>query len=659
MLVKKELKIIICIALIAALVIPQSVWAASSFTLTSSAKSQLTVYVKKGTSLKLRGKFISNGDTIRSYTSSKKTVATVSSQGTVKGKKVGTTTITAKTKKGKTDTIKVSVVKNTTKIKRINIPSTKPLNLGSEIRLPITSSPSKITNPLSWSSSDTQIAVVDSSGYVTAKHPGTAVITVKAGSVKDTCKVTVNDPVTISNTFKSQRLDAGAFTLNASAASGEITWVSSDEEIAKVNSYGEVTPITYGAIDIIAKTVNDTSAVCKVQIVGHVSATAISLSDTSKTIGKKNKYTLSAKLTSSDSGIESNDAIQWVSSNTDVATVNSDGQVTATGCGTATISAIAESLPESPATCKITVITIKTKYPSVSMVKGAKKTLKNTTYGLSASPKISWTSSKTSVATVSSKGVVTAKNAGTTVVTAKSPDGDTTKSTVKVEDNPVIVDVSKWQGNINWATASKHVDLAILRVQYGTNATIEPKYSRNAAYCKKYKIPFGAYSYALYKTKSQANKEATLLYKRAFSGTKKPTFLVVDAEESYITRANTRVYINKLRAMAQRDGIKRLKVGLYVGHHLYTKLNLDCTRDASDRATPDFVWIPRYGSKNDGKLSTSVKPKYKCDLWQYSSGGKVPGMSGRIDMNTLYDTKYNKLSSNSWFDIKWLSTSST
>ena len=660
MLLRKRTKTVICVALIAVLAIPQSVWAAApSFRLGTPTKSQATVYIKKGSTVKLTARYIKSGDKVRDYKSSNKRVATVSKKGTVKGKKTGSATITVRTKKGKKDTVKIKVIKKNIKPKKIRIASKKTMTLGTYSRLSVSSSPTKITSKLSWKSSNSKIVAINSSGYMSAKRPGTATITVKAGKRKDTCKVTVKDPVKISKTSHTQRLDKGAFALKASAPSGKIIWSSSNNAIAKVSSGGKVTPVTYGAVTITAKSAYNYKATCKVNVVKHVPATKITMSPASKTAAKKKTYTLKAKLTSSDSKIPSNDDVTWKSSNSKIVAVNNNGQITAKARGTATIWATAESLSDSPAKCTVTVITIKTKSPKVTLLKGTKMTLKNTTYGLSSGVKIKWSSNKTSIATVNSSGIVTGKKAGTAVITATSPDGDSTKSTITVEDNPVIVDVSKWQGNIDWTTASKYVDLAILRVQYGTNATIEPKYTRNSTECKKYGVPFGAYSYALYKTKAQAEKEATLLYQRATAGGKKPAFLVVDAEESYITRTNTRAYIKKLRALAKKDGINRLKVGVYVGHHLYKKLNLDLTRDTSDSATPDFVWIPRYGTKNDGDLSASVKPAYSCDLWQYSSGGSVAGMSGRIDMNTLYDANSKKISSKSWFNINWLSTPAT
>ncbi|HOA84321.1 MAG TPA: hypothetical protein PKN66_10240, partial [Thermodesulfovibrio thiophilus] len=50
----------------------------------------------------------------------------------------------------------------------------------------------------------------------------------------------------------------------------------------------------------------------------------------------------------------------------------------------------------------------------------------------------------------------------------------------------------------------------------------------------------------------------------------------------------------------------------------------------------DAVWIPRYGT-NDG--TPQKKPDYPCDLWQYTSKGRLDGYNGDLDLNCLTGTK--------------------
>ena len=48
----------------------------------------------------------------------------------------------------------------------------------------------------------------------------------------------------------------------------------------------------------------------------------------------------------------------------------------------------------------------------------------------------------------------------------------------------------------------------------------------------------------------------------------------------------------------------------------------------------DFVWIPRYKSTDDG-MATGSLPDFACDLWQYTSNQRIPGVKGRVDMNII------------------------
>lgn len=114
------------------------------------------------------------------WSSSKKSVATVSSKGKVTAKAKGTTTITAKVGSKKL-TCKVTV--ETPKISK----KTLTLNVKKTATLKVTGTTQKVK----WSSSKTSVATVSSSGKVTAKKAGTATITAKVGTKKYTCKVTV------------------------------------------------------------------------------------------------------------------------------------------------------------------------------------------------------------------------------------------------------------------------------------------------------------------------------------------------------------------------------------------------------------------------------------------------------------------------------------
>ena len=155
-----------------------------------------------------------------------------------------------------------------------------------------------------------------------------------------------------------------------------------------------------------------------------------------------------AKLTATISPTEhiSSDKITWSSSNTNVATVNDIGVVTAKANGSATI--IAKAVNGKTASCKVTVqykteipiTAVKLNTTNLTLNKGKTSTLvatitpSNTTQ----SKTITWSSSNTNIATVSSTGIVTAKASGTATITAKTSNGKTAtcKITVPKEVTP-------------------------------------------------------------------------------------------------------------------------------------------------------------------------------------------------------------------------------
>lgn len=193
----------------------------------------------------------------------------------------------------------------------------------------------------------------------------------------------------------------------------------------------------------------------------------------------------------------------------------------------------------------------------------------------------------------------------------------------------MIADISVYQGNIDWAQARKELELIILRSSIGTST--DTKYLSNAQNCD---IPFGVYHYCKAGDAAGAEKEAEYFYKAATSNGLKPLFFVADIEYSTQTSSTTKTvctaFANKLRTLGAK------KIGLYIGQERHQYAG-----DAKNLY--DFIWIPRYG-KNTGSISGSTKPIYPCDLWQYTSTGRVAGISGNVDLNILNGSK-----SLSWF----------
>ena len=223
---------------------------------------------------------------------------------------------------------------------------------GSSTVLTANVSPDGATNKnIIWESSDNSVAsVID--GTVEAKGKGTATITAKSDEnpeIKDTCTVTVTQPVTSIFIMKGSSVwheltmnvdDEETLTaeVNPSNADNQtVIWTSDDESVATVNN-GTVKATGKGTTTITAKSAEneEVKATCKVTV--GVGLDSISMNETSKTMRNGEEYTFSVVYTPSNTDV--NKEVTWGSSNPEVAVVDNNGKVTVMKCsGTAEITA--------------------------------------------------------------------------------------------------------------------------------------------------------------------------------------------------------------------------------------------------------------------------------------------------------------------------------
>ena len=199
-----------------------------------------------------------------------------------------------------------------------------------------------------------------------------------------------------------------------------------------------------------------------------ITVTGVSTSKKNVTLKPKETINLTATVKPSNA---TNKKVTWNSKDQKVATVTQSGKVTAKAAGTTTITATTED-GGFTATCKVTVKIPVTKVTlnKTKLTLGAKEkfTLKATITPRNAANKtVKWTSSKKSVATVSSKGVVTAKKTGKAVISAKV-DGITKKCTITVKKAPKKISL-----NAKKKTLKK-----------GKKFQIKVKLPKNTASCK-------------------------------------------------------------------------------------------------------------------------------------------------------------------------------
>lgn len=335
-----------------------------------------------------------------------------------------------------------------TPISSISLTDTE-VGIGLSKRIPRVINPNYTSaSSITWTSSDPSVATVNENGFVTGVSKGTTTVTATSNnsSVSDTANITVYIPTTgVTLSPNSLTLNVGdtsyidAIITPSNADHKDITWSLSSGRtsdyitLRKYDDYVEVTADAEGSVYVQAETYDGQTASALVDVTTVITpATGVSLSSSSMTLKVGDTSTLTATVSPSNA---SNKGVSWSSSNSSIATVSA-GTVTGIAPGTCTIT-VTTSDGGYTATCNVTVVNALTPVTSVSLntnsaLIGSQGTTATHTVQLSATVlptnatdrSVSWTSSNTSIATVSSSGLVTAGlTPGTATITATSNDG--------------------------------------------------------------------------------------------------------------------------------------------------------------------------------------------------------------------------------------------
>ena len=325
---------------------------------------------------------------------------------------------------------------------------------------------------VTWSSSNSAVAAVDGSGLVTGVVAGTATITATSEGQNGTAAVTVTAiPVaTVSVSPSSASVQAGqTVRLTATAADGNgnplpgrpMTWSSSSTTIATVSTSGLVTGKAAGSATITAtsegKVGSATVTVTAPPAPTPVATVTVTPATVAALVGGTAQLT--ATLKDSVGNQLTGRTVTWATSNTTVATVSTSGLVTGKAAGSATITATSEgkvgsstvtvTAPPTPAPVATVTVTPATVTSPVGGTAQLTATLKDSVGNVLTGRTVTWASSNTTVATVSSSGLVTAKAAGGATITATS-EGKSDTATITVQLAPVAsVTVSPDAASVN------------------------------------------------------------------------------------------------------------------------------------------------------------------------------------------------------------------
>ena len=385
-----------------------------------------------------------------SWSSNASGVATVSNSGLVTSVELGeaTITVTVRTTDGGTftDRCTVEVLPALIAVAGIEFEDEElVLAPGSSITLTPVFSPEDADNQkVFWESNNIKVATVSDEGKVTAIKEGTAVITVTTmeGQFKARCTIDVKYAVTGVEFEDGEDLvlEAGdevtliANVLPENATFPEVTWESSDPDVAKVDKDGNVTAVGVGTTTITVTTEDGEFEVSLEIEVVHTAVTGVEFEDDAKlSIDVGSEVTLKAIVLPDNA---TNKKVTWESSDTDVATVDEDGKVTAIDVGTAIITVTTDE-GEFEATREIEVTKISVTGVFIGNVPAPTKLIAvyeglNDVFNLTADVRppdatintVTWESSDTDVADVDENGKLTFKGNGLVTITLTTTDGD-------------------------------------------------------------------------------------------------------------------------------------------------------------------------------------------------------------------------------------------
>ena len=218
--------------------------------------------------------------------------------------------------------------------------------------------------------------------------------------------------------------------------------------------------------------------------------------------------------------------------------------------------------------------------------------------------------------------------------------------TLFVQQAKGVIDVSEWQGQIDWQKAKNDgVEGAIIRISYGWDNGFDKQALRNISECKRLGIPFGIYSYSYaYDSTTAAYEGADMvsLLRQAGAQPGDLSYPVFYDLEKWTWTGHTpptspSVYdgiVNAWYAQLQAAGYTNLSVYSYT-NYLDTALNSANIRNKTR-------WVASYGTRTNFPFATNDRG------WQYTSRGSVAGIQGSVDLNAFGNKTYVPNTGSGW-----------
>ncbi len=496
----------------------------------------------------------------------------------------------------------------------------------------------------SWSSNTSSVATIDSNGTVKAVGSGTAtisaVVEVDGATTTVSCIVTVRDtaPVyTLSDITGTTTIQIGGTSqlgVTVTPAGGKVTWSSSDTKIVTVDANGKVTGVAVGSAKITAAcggavrecTVTVTNIKYQITITGNNTV-------------QVGKWDASLKATVTPAGGK----VTWSSDNTKILTIDPNtGAMQGIAVGTANVIA---ACGDTKATYKVTVkndrsddktTKLKDKNGNQLFVKKDGKYIEAVYADYYTGEKLYLQKTQnytyTGWQTIDGYTYFFDKNGnyvtGDQVIQgARYSFGSDGK--MSTGSGSMGIDVSKHNGAIDWnAVKNSGISFVIIRCGYrgsATGALIEdPIFRSNIQGAKAAGLKVGIYVYSQAVNEVEAVEEASMAVSLAGGyGLNYPIFIDVEASGGRgdsigrdVRTAVCKAFCNTVQNSGYAAGI-------------YSNKNWLSEKIDTGSLTNYKIWLAQYAG-------TPTYTTTKYDMWQYSSKGKVSGISGNVDMNISY-----------------------
>ena len=377
------------------------------------------------------------------WTSSNSSIAGIAT-GLATGVAVGSTSITASESGITSPSVTLTVITSASGLSSIAVTPAFPADLGVGASLPLVAlgtyadgTTADITSKVTWVSSNTAVAAVFANGAVSGEGSGTANITAAlSGVTSPGLKLTVKavSSILVTPAASPRNLDIGAtqqFTAIATYSDGasadissQVTWLSSNTQVATIYANGLATGIAAGSAGITA-TLSGVTSQATALVVQPLSSIAISpASPNNLVVGAAQHFTAIGTF-ADGSLMDITSQVTWSSATANIATITAGGAATGVKTGTDKITATMAGITSQPVTLNVISLSAISVAPSSPANMGVGSTQHFTATGSYSdgstadfTSQVVWSSSNSTVVTIASGGIATAVGGGTTNIIA-------------------------------------------------------------------------------------------------------------------------------------------------------------------------------------------------------------------------------------------------